>query len=716
MFPYLRTKKQFLEDCRTISYKIVKDKNKEYVLEKLSQSDEKKIRLMTAPFPNNNCGCENFHCSDLAGPCTKNKVIYVPTLVGWLIHNLNIAEWGKISSNNVSSNIGNNKTEARVSFSSIKSWCRSITQYMYEVLNNPNVPESIMVGLEYYIDYSGNDSRTRVDMILAGYGLSGRKEEKRIAIVELKQWSNIDIQKVNGKIMWTTNEESAVTQVCSYRDKIITAIGANPEQVSDPIQIFPCVYMHDLGSQEKTIKNTGKHDIRFSKDTNAGTKQYAYAALKNNAALTNRFRVMYEYGIDNGVPVFLKDSADEFAKYIGGVFNCSSKSTDDARNVIRELKKRYEIFDINKMAEIIKKPNKYNDYKEKLRRDQKDVLEKIEKHINKEGVDVIYGPPGSGKTLIAFLLRAYCKNNQIKKCKFLHKGAAPKNAIEQLSVQYSDYYKDVQPGDHLDVIIFDEAHKFNGDSTNLKNICDAGRHLIFLMDLEQAIEEEENDGLKLITSYLKKNAHNDYYLWTQFRCNQDEGYVSWVEQVLGMQTNTSKPLLPQMAQMGEDIYLEDLDFDVELIGVKDNGSQIDVSPNGLNDFINEITNIVQNKSPLICSSEMDNIAKQLTLKTWDVVRPGLNFYKNIQDHNVGGIYQVHGLEAEATLVVINDDLKYDDKTSKMICSGNMKYITRQYRVLLTRGMRKCYIFCVDPGMRMHLAKYWKKNKNVVLGP
>lgn len=87
MFPYLRTKKQFLEDCRTISYKIVKDKNKEYVLEKLSQSDEKKIRLMTAPFPNNNCGCENFHCSDLAGPCTKNKVIYVPTLVGWLIHN-----------------------------------------------------------------------------------------------------------------------------------------------------------------------------------------------------------------------------------------------------------------------------------------------------------------------------------------------------------------------------------------------------------------------------------------------------------------------------------------------------------------------------------------------------------------------------------------------------------------------------------------------------
>lgn len=310
MFPYLRTKKQFLKDCRTLSYKIEKRGNDEYVLIK---NNEQEVRQR--PFPCEECG--QSHCSDFGGPCrVDDNTIYVSTVVGWLIHNLNLTNWGADNNNSPlvrSEIIENHPTNAFVSFSSIKSWCRSITKYMYDVLYDYRIPNSIMVGLEYYIDYSGNDSRTRVDMILAGYGLQDNSKRKRIAIIELKQWNRINIHQNNNRIMWTRTEESAIDQVRAYVNKITEAISGSQEQGNDPIQFIPYVYMHDCD----TIDRADGIRCWFSRD---GHIMYDKSPREAN----------------DRIPVFLKDSAANFSGYLANDFNGSQRKSKKDYKGIKE--------------------------------------------------------------------------------------------------------------------------------------------------------------------------------------------------------------------------------------------------------------------------------------------------------------------------------------------------------------------------------------------
>lgn len=63
------------------------------------------------------------------------------------------------------------------------SWDNSM-QYMYKVMNDPEIPSDVGVAVEYNIPQTSK----RVDFMISGYD---RNENAGMVIVELKQWSKL---------------------------------------------------------------------------------------------------------------------------------------------------------------------------------------------------------------------------------------------------------------------------------------------------------------------------------------------------------------------------------------------------------------------------------------------------------------------------------------------------------------------------------------------
>ena len=101
-------------------------------------------------------------------------------------------------------------------------------------------------------------------------------------------------------------------------------------------------------------------------------------------------------------------------------------------------------------------------------------------------------------------------------------------------------------------------------------------------------------------------------------------------------------------------------------------------------------------------------------------------------HEAGCIHTTQGLEFDYVGVIIGDDLRYENghivtdftkrastdcslKGIKSMCKENPEkakeradeIIKNTYRTLMTRGMKGCYVYCTDEGLREHIKECLK---------
>ena len=102
-------------------------------------------------------------------------------------------------------------------------------------------------------------------------------------------------------------------------------------------------------------------------------------------------------------------------------------------------------------------------------------------------------------------------------------------------------------------------------------------------------------------------------------------------------------------------------------------------------------------------------------------------------NEVGCIHTTQGLEFDYVGVILGDDIRYEDdkvitdftkraKTDQSIRGIKKLYkenpeeankradeiIKNTYRTLMTRGMKGCYVYCIDPGMQAYIKKRLNK--------
>ena len=280
----------------------------------------------------------------------------------------------------------------------------------------------------------------------------------------------------------------------------------------------------------------------------------------------------------------------------------------------------------------------------------------------------------------------------------------------------------------VDVLIVDEAHRIGKTSNSqytprehrtemppIEQLIRCAKTSVFFIDDFQNIRGAEVGSTKLIreaAAKLKRTVVEEE-LFSQFRCNGSDNYLDWIESVLG-HTSEKKILKPE-----DNFEFRIFDSPKQLYAaiLKKNqgkGSSARLAAG----FCWPWSNTLGPDGKLVNDVKIGDF--EMPWETHDDVRAPPGFvkwyewaYKPDGIKQVGCIYTAQGFEFDYIGVIIGPDLKYDKQ--KNCLAGNIEaskdpmlkrdklnfdtYIRNIYRVLMTRGMKGCYVYFVDPETR-----------------
>ena len=226
-----------------------------------------------------------------------------------------------------------------------------------------------------------------------------------------------------------------------------------------------------------------------------------------------------------------------------------SKSLQDALSAMLRGKEEFILIDEQKIV--------YEQMLSFARRSKED---------GKKRVFIVQGGPGTGKTVVAInLLVQLINDDQV--CAYVTKNSAPRKVFEaklrsgafkrnNISSLFkgSTAFVDADTND-FGTLIVDEAHRLNKRSQQgpkvtgedqIKEIINASRCSVFFIDEDQRVllHKIMVTGAQILYWAKAFNAEvQEGRLLSQFRCNGSDGYLSWLDGVLGIQEETANPTL-----------------------------------------------------------------------------------------------------------------------------------------------------------------------------
>ena len=578
------------------------------------------------------------------------------------------------------------KMGRRTSLSEVNSWMNSLKDVQI-VLSNDGIPNDIGVALEYNVPYTSK----RVDVILSGISESGTNSA---IVIELKQWS--EAEKVEGKdgiVSVNMNGKREVTHPSYQAWSYVSSIENYNETVQNkPISLQPCAYLHNyhLKNDDPLVDSIYEEYLIRAPLFSKNDRQDLLGFIKKHI----------KYG-DNRETLYLIDKGKLKP----------SKSLQDSLNKMIEGNDEFIILDQQKVVY------------EAVVSNAKKILKGGKKHVI-----IIKGGPGTGKSVLAVNLMVnltnlgcvtkYVTKNQAPRAVYYTKLRGCKKQIEIRNMfSGSGAFCDT-PEDTFDVLIVDEAHRLNERSglygntgeNQVKEIIKSSKCSVFFIDEHQRVTLKDIGTRAEIMKFAKKAGATveDLELDSQFRCNGSDGYIEWLNDVL------------QIEETANFDYVGEFNYDIRVF--KD--------PNEMRREI-ERKNLENNKSRLLAGYCWNWISSGKNRSdVYDIELPEFDFKMSwnlgstdtwaIDEDSVGEIGCIHtcqGLEFDYVGVIIGEDLRYEDgrvitdykkraKTdsslkglNKFVGSEKEKIadtiIRNTYRTLMSRGMKGCYIYCVD---------------------
>ncbi len=577
-------------------------------------------------------------------------------------------------------------------------------EYMYKVLSDDEIPDNSGIAIEFNIPSTSK----RVDFIVSGFDQS---KNSSVIIIELKQWD--ECSKVDGKDglvkTYVGGNFREVThpsyQAWSYASLIQDF---NQSVQEESIGLYPCAYLHNykITENDPIIDNIYQEYIEAAPVFGMGDVLKLREFIKKYVKYGDNKELLYK--IENGKIRPSKRLQDALSSMLKG---------NQEFLMIDEQKVIYE-------TAIELSLKSYED--------------------NKKRVLVINGGPGTGKSVLAINLLVYLTNKNMV-VNYVTKNAAPRNVFyDKLKGNFSaSYIKNLFKGSGVytdaktntfDTLVVDEAHRLNAKSGMFKNlgenqvkeIINAAKCSIFFLDENQKVTMSDIGSADVIKAYAKQaNAELHFVeLESQFRCNGSDGYLSWLDNILEIKETAN--------------YTFDFDYDFKTVD----------SPEKLKNMIFE-KNKINNKSRLVAGYCWNWIsAGKNNSEIHDIVIPEYSFEMSWNlgnsstwaiDENsvneVGCIHTCQGLEFDYVGVIIGEDIRYENghiitdftkraKTDKSLFGIVAKsrqnkneadkqadqIIKNTYRTLMTRGMKGCYIYCVDKKLQEYFIRSLIKQK------
>jgi uncharacterized protein len=581
--------------------------------------------------------------------------------------------------------------------SEFRSWMNSMG-YMSNALLNASTPDDAMVAIEYQVP---NTSK-RIDFLLSG---QNHNNQDTLVIVELKQWDQV--QKTNKDGIVKTYLGGGLRETVHPSQQAYTyasLIKEYNEVVQDlDINIHACAYLHNM-SESSGIDVVDEWYEQYLSE--------APLFLRSDTSKLNEFLTKHiKYGeknnllyqIDHGRIRPSKSLADAVSSMLQG--NNEFNMVDDQKVVFESIKEL-----------VLNNPN------------------------NEKRTIVIQGGPGTGKSVVAINLLSVFTTNRLNSF-YVSANSAPREVYSMLLKRDAKHHvvDNLFKGsgsfveteaNYYDVLLVDEAHRLKEKSGfygnqgfhQIQEIIHSSLVNVFFIDEDQTIHIKDVGDVKTIEEFAKELGSELHYyeLQSQFRCSGSDGYIAWLDHVLGIR-ETANPVLD----------VNEYDF------------RVFDDPHEMRQAIIE-KNKLNNKSRIVSGYCWDwPTGKRRDMGFNDIIIPEHNFEMKwnlaedgqtwlIQDHSIdqaGCIHTCQGLELEYVGVIIGDDLRFEnnqlitDVSKRSTMDASVKgfkialknndqeflekadrLIRNTYRTLMSRGLKGCFVYSTNSLIRDYLRR------------
>jgi len=536
----------------------------------------------------------------------------------------------------------------------------------------------------------------RLDCLITG------KDARNIdnaVIIELKQWESCAL---------STGE-----------NEVVTFVGGKPREVLHPsVQVGQYqMYLSDT----QTVFYEGANPIGLK----ACAYLHNYPYTQTDPIFDDKFQqTLSEF------PLFTMDDAEGFKDFLQD--NLSNGQGMDILTKIDHSQFRPSRKLMEQISTTIKSKSEYV-----LLDDQLIVYDKVYAavregfHNRNKKVFIIKGGPGTGKSVIALNLMADLLRDNYnahyatgsKAFTSTLRKIIGKNSPAQF--KYFNSYSSCEQNE-IDVLICDESHRIRKSSNSLytpateksdllqiQELINVAKVSVFFIDDAQIVRPNEIGSVEYIKQYANAEGCliEEYELENQFRCNGSDGFINWVDNTL--QIRKTANVLWSVTDSTFDFKIFGTPLEVET-AIREKVNQ-GLSGRMTAGFCWKWSESLDSQGNLIKDVVIDdykrpwNARDEATRLPINVPKASFWAYDKNGIDQIGCIYTVQGFEFDYIGVIFGNDIKYDFQNNKWIGITSNSYdsvvkrsqdkfvelVENTYRVLLTRGMKGCYICFLD---------------------
>jgi len=569
----------------------------------------------------------------------------------------------------------------------VNAWRNSL-RAMKDVLEIASLDDHGIL-LEYQLPLSSR----RLDCIVCG---RDQRDTDRAVIVELKQWEACEAAEPEKLVRsWVGGRHRDLLHPCvqvgQYRQYLEDTHEAFHEGPA-PVRLSACSYLHNY--------IVGRADpIRAPKFDEV---------IREN-------------------PLFDADSAEQLGTYLGERLRGGEGWRVLQRVEHGRFRPSRKLMD--HVAETIRSHSPWV-----LLDEQLVVFERIRATVRagvfgrRKQVVIVHGGPGTGKSVLAINLMA----ELLREGRNAHYATGSKAFTETLwsivgnrsraTFKYFNSYAGAEFNE-VDVLICDESHRIRETSNSrfmakerrstrpqVQELLEAAKVAVFFIDDKQIVRPNEIGS----TAHIQRHADalgaeiSEYELEIQFRCAGSDGFVNWVDNTLGVHRTANViwdgtdgfdfRIFPSVEGLDAAIRQRAKDGFTARVAAGFCWPWSDARPDG--------------------TLEHDVVVGDYR-RPWNA-KPGSRLARGIPDaslwatdpngiNQIGCIYTIQGFELDYVGVIWGRDLRYDldaqewvgdkvqsaDSVVKRSREKFVDLVKNTYRVLMTRGMKGCYVHFMD---------------------
>jgi uncharacterized protein len=583
----------------------------------------------------------------------------------------------------------------------VGAWRNSL-RAMSQIIEHSGLNDQGVI-LEYELPLSSK----RLDCMVLGRDDDGRDQA---VIVELKQWEK-----------------------CSkgFGDKVVTFVGGARRDVLHPsVQVMQYrTYLQDA------------HTAFYEGDSPIGLSSCAYLHNYPYESRDPLFDTSYRSYLETD-PLFTGDDVSRLEDYL--IQRVSAGHGAAVLQRVETSKYRPSKQLLDHVGKILEGKDEYILLDDQLIAFERVLFSAVEStHSRKKTVILVRGGPGTGKSVIALNLLARLSRDGFRTHYVTGSRAFTATLKEivgrraaQMCKNFSSYME--ADADELDVMICDEAHRMWQKSKNrfipkerqsgklqIEELVHASRVTVFFIDDNQPVRPDEIGNSGYVASFAREKGLHlfDYTLDAQFRCMGSDAFIKWINNTLGIES-TAEVTWNVNNTFEFRIFDTPRALEAEIHAKLSAGHKARMTagfcwewskPKADGHLIDDVV-IGDFSRPWNAKPDAGHLADEIPpASTWAFDPRGAS--------QIGCIYTAQGFEFDYVGVIFGPDLVFregrgwmgdpsssHDAVVRRANEDFARLVKNTYRVLLTRGLKGCYVHFMDKKTEEHF------RDRLVMGP